>query len=83
MQNLAIVPNPSSGLFTISFDVNQGKQIQIKIYDLVGQLVQAEEPVMVSGSYTKQINLCNVAKVVYILQIQSGDGILNRKIEVD
>ena len=83
LQNLTISPNPSSGSFTISFDANQGKEIQIKIYDLLGQLIHTEEPVTVSGPYTKQINLGNVAKGVYILQIQSGDGILNKKIEVN
>jgi GH25 family lysozyme M1 (1,4-beta-N-acetylmuramidase) len=80
--NLAIVPNPSTGSFIISFNANQVQQIQIKIYDLTGQLVQAEEPVKVAGLYSKQLTLGNVAKGIYILQIRAGDEMENRRIEI-
>ena len=83
VSNLSIVPNPSTGSFVVNFEVSEAREVQIKIYDLVGQLIQVQPPVKVSGLYNKQINLGNVAKGVYILQIQSGDGILNKKIEVN
>jgi hypothetical protein len=83
INNLSIVPNPSNGSFMVSFEVNQGIEMQIKIYDLLGQLVQTEQPAKISGLYSKQVNLGNVSKGVYILQIQTADGILDRKVEVN
>ena len=83
VKNLSITPNPSSGAFIISFDAYQSQPIQIKIYDLVGQLIQEEYTVKVMGSYSKQINLGNAAKGMYILQIRAGNEIINNKIEIN
>jgi hypothetical protein len=69
-------------LFTINFNVDQEKQIQIRIYDLVGQVIKVEEPVNVGGFYSKQINLSNFAKGVYIMQIKVAGQTENRKIEI-
>jgi hypothetical protein len=82
VQNLTIIPNPSSGLFTVNFNVDQEKQVQIQIYDVVGRVIQVEEPVNVNGFYSKQINLSNVAKGVYILQLKESGQTENRKIEI-
>ncbi len=83
LTNITLKPNPSSGNFTLSFETDKPEEIQIKIFDAIGQLIKEEAPVKVSGTYTKEINLGNVAKGIYILQLKAGANMVNQKIEVN
>jgi len=81
--NFRITPNPSSGIFTISFETTLTKDIQIKVFDVIGQLVKEEPAVKVSGIYSKEINLETVAKGSYLLQLKADGKFFNRKIEIN
>jgi hypothetical protein len=83
INNLNVFPNPSSGEFVISFETSKPEDIQIRIYDVLGQLIKEETAIKNTGKYSQQINLANVSKGIYILQIKAGDEVLNKKIEVN
>lgn len=72
--NLAVYPNPSAGIYTVDHDeLNDGF---IKIFDLSGRLVHSQH----SGPGETQINLQHVDNGVYLLQIQSTEGVETQKI---
>ena len=82
ISDITIVPNPSSGSFVIGFSTERAEDISIKIYDLTGRMVRAESFSKYAGHHSKLINLEDVVKGIYILQIHAGDMIENRKIEL-
>lgn len=82
LSKLLLSPNPSSGNFTLSFETERAEEVQLKIFDAIGQLVKEEAPVKVSGAYSKQINLGNAAKGIYILQLKAGSQTINKRIEI-
>ncbi len=49
----------------------------------MGRVIKEEQPIKIAGTYTKEINLGNVAKGIYILQLKAGANLANRKIEVN
>jgi hypothetical protein len=57
-------------------------QVEMKIFDAVGQLIMQQPTEHVVALYTTQINLDKVASGIYFLQLMVGETILNKKIEI-
>jgi hypothetical protein len=77
-----VSPNPSNGTFTVSFETEKPETIQLKVFDLLGQLIKQESPVTVSGTYAQQLNLTQMPKGIYLLQIKAGEESTSRRIEI-
>ena len=74
-QIIKIFPNPSKGVFNIK--INNGEKAQYRIYSINGMEVQ-------KGNFIseKQVRFENSQKGIYILQLESEQGISNHKIIV-
>lgn len=73
VENISIIPNPSSGNFSIqSFSKNQ-KSIRLMITDITGRVVLNEEYVFNAGENSIPIEL-NAPKGIYHVRISDGAG---------
>ncbi|MCW5906672.1 MAG: T9SS type A sorting domain-containing protein [Chitinophagales bacterium] len=79
---MSISPNPSNGSFTVSLETEKTETIQLKVFDLLGQLVKQENPVTISGNYTKQLNITQLPKGIYLLQIIADGQTISKRIEI-
>lgn len=79
--HIEMYPNPTTGVVTLAFNDLKGSTGTIGVYDVAGKLV-VEEPVSVSGSIQKTLNLSTVADGVYFVKIQLGNDVLMRKLNV-
>jgi len=77
---ISIYPNPAKNDFTIEVNgaINNG---QLQIYDVLGQVLYAEEMNTTSG-YSKQIHL-NVATGVYFVSVREGDKHYTQKLIIE
>ncbi len=66
--NLQIYPNPSTGIFNLSWQTH--KQLTLKVFDLSGKLVLTREA---SGN-SAILDLDRVSQGVYILEIHGKEG---------
>mgnify|MGYP006159610311 CR=1 FL=1 len=73
---LGVYPNPSNGSFTISLPSDL-KAHDLRIYDLSGGIVQQ----MQVSSTSLPVN--GLASGMYILQVQTADGVLTQKLVVE
>ena len=80
ISNLDIYPNPSRNIFNISFNSNEIQTINLRIINLLGGVVYNENLIEYIGEYTKQINLSNFEKSIYFLEIETQNGIINKKL---
>lgn len=76
-----IYPNPNSGKFTIVIRGN-GKNISIRILNTLGSLVYTEKNVMVTGMFTRNIDLSTLSEGVYFLKVETDVGTLVRKLVI-
>lgn len=67
-----IVPNPSNGLFTVSFDPKETTSYVIEIRNMNGQLIETSEFKNVAGEFKQTFDLQNQSKGMYFLQINNG-----------
>ncbi|MDQ3047146.1 MAG: T9SS type A sorting domain-containing protein [Bacteroidota bacterium] len=77
-----VYPNPTSGSFSISFSNVTISEVMISIVDIQGKEVFNSMENNVSGSFTKQINLENIAKGMYYIKLSTGSDITIRKLMV-
>ena len=80
INNLDVYPNPSSNIFNITFISAKVKGVKIRVLNTLGGLVFTEDLGEIIGEYTKQINLSNSSKGIYLLQIISEDSLINKKL---
>jgi hypothetical protein len=78
--NLDIYPNPSSDVFNISFTSESIQDLRVRVMNVIGEVIALEDLQQFIGEYTKQINLEDNAKGIYFLEIETNDGIMNKKL---
>jgi len=65
--NLTIYPNPSRDIFNISFTSDTKQNLKIRILNVIGEELINDNLEEFVGEYTKQINLSDNAKGIYLL----------------
>jgi hypothetical protein len=78
--NLDIYPNPSRDIFNVSFTSEDIQDLKVRILNVVGEELINEDLQQFIGEYTKQIDLTNNAKGIYFLEIETNDGVVNKKL---
>lgn len=80
VENLAIYPNPTTGMLNIKFDAEKQGKIQVKLISVNGQVIFNEEMNAVSGQYNNSFDISDQAKGIYLLSIISDNEKIDRKI---
>jgi hypothetical protein len=80
IENLEIYPNPSRDIFNVSFTSVDKQDLRVRILNLIGEELVSENLEQFIGEYTKPINLSDNAKGIYFLEIETNDGVINKKL---
>ena len=80
IRNLDVYPNPSRDIFNISFDVEKAQDLEIRIINVIGEVLYLQEKEKFVGTFIKQIDLAKNPKGIYFLEIETSDGTVNKKI---
>ena len=73
--NLKLIPNPNSGLFTISgsLGIANDEVVSMEITNMLGQVIFKQNATTRNGSLNEQISLSNsLANGMYLLNVSSG-----------
>lgn len=80
INNVNIYPNPGKGNFTLQFHSDKRAIMKIKIFDLLGETVYSEQMNINSSNYSKSIGVEYLSDGVYMLQMETHEGILVHKL---
>ena len=80
IDNIQIFPNPSRDIFNITFISESLQNLKVRILNLIGEQIYAENLGRFVGQYTKQINLKEYPKAIYFLEIETDDGVISKKL---
>lgn len=78
--NMSIYPNPSNGQFIVEFANSGNRELFVRIYNVVGQVVYTHRVDPADSFVKKEINLQNEARGVYMLQITGQDTRITKKL---
>ena len=78
--DLEVYPNPSRDVFNITFVSEDKQTLKVRILNVVGEEIYREDLEDFIGEYTKQVNLKEYSKAIYFLEIETTNGIINKKL---
>ena len=77
-------PNPFSGISTIRFDLTKTQKVKLSIIDMAGREVRVlTNKVSEAGSHQVIIDAANLQKQIYLVRLQTENGILTKSILVE
>ncbi len=79
-RSFRIYPNPSKGVFKLEFSSSLGEDMEIRITNMMGQIVLEDEIESFSGSYRKRLEMGAYRSGVYLLQLITERATVNRRI---
>lgn len=79
---LNVFPNPSDGMITVSFTINNKSVHKVAVSNVLGQVVFKEELTNFSGTYSKQVNLQQYGKGTYTITLMNENNVIAEKIIV-
>ncbi|MAO72078.1 MAG: hypothetical protein CMD02_06195, partial [Flavobacteriales bacterium] len=80
INNLDVYPNPSKELFNVTFTSEVKQNIELRVVNLLGEILFKENLEEYEGEYSTSFNLIEYSKGIYILELDSKNGLLNKKI---
>ena len=80
IDNLEVFPNPSRDIFNIKFISYQSQNLKLRLMNIVGESLIVEDLQQFIGEYSKQIDLIDNAKGIYFLEIETENGMINKKL---
>jgi hypothetical protein len=78
--NLDVYPNPSRDIFNVTFTSEDAQDLEVRIINVIGEVVYTENLEQFVGEYTKQVDLATYTKGVYFLEITTDNGVINKKL---
>ncbi len=82
-QIIKIYPNPNTGEFVIEMEITEPQELEIKLLNVIGQVIYEEGLNQYTGKYQKTIDISKQATGIYTLQLISNEGIINKKIIIE
>ena len=80
LSEFLIYPNPSRDIFNVSFSSSFLNYVEIKVINLVGELIYSQNIINFEGIYNQNINLKENKKGIYFLEITTKNGIIKKKL---
>ena len=78
--NLDVYPNPSRDIFNVTFTSEDVQDLEVRVINIVGEVIYTENLQQYVGEYTKQIDLTTYTKGIYFLEIITNNGVTNKKL---
>lgn len=81
-ENFSVHPNPSSGIFNLSFTPASNDNIEVSLYDLRGRIINQfiYDDVNASGLFNKQLDYNYIDSGMYFLVVKNGNKTATKKL---
>jgi len=80
IENLTIYPNPSRDIFNVTFISEEKQSLEVGVVNLLGEIVFTESKEKFIGEYSKAFDLNTYPNGIYMLKIETNDGVVNKKL---
>ena len=78
--NLNIYPNPTEGIFNISFVSEEIDNFEISVIDAFGKIILKDKKQEFIGEFTSKIDLSQYPKGMYMIQIRTKDSFVSKRL---
>ena len=78
LYNLSVYPNPSKWIFNVAIDLKNPEDVDIKLFDITGKMVFANNYKSLSGRAQIEVDLSSCANGMYYMHVKTDKGLFNR-----
>ena len=83
INNWSVYPNPASELTAISYTLTRASDVQISVFDLMGNKVaEVDNSHQAAGTHTANADISSISAGMYLLQIKTNDSALTKKLSI-
>lgn len=82
LRKVSIFPNPTSNELNLSFTATSEETFEIRLLSVTGTVIYEENVTNFTGEYRNTINVSDVARGIYFLNIKGTNGDTNKKVMV-
>lgn len=72
--DVSVYPNPTTGMLYISLNNFVGKDLDLELFNMQGQLIHAQHIVGPDNNMTRQLDLSGYAEGVYLVKLRSANS---------
>jgi hypothetical protein len=76
-----LYPNPFTNNLNVFVENWDTSDLEIELYDLLGNKIKEWNDKNIPSSFHKSINLDGLAPAVYVIRIRTANGTIMRKVE--
>lgn len=78
--SLNLFPNPSNGLVTLNYVSNKESLVSVSIINMLGALVYSENGTNKTGVYSYELDLSNLPRGVYMVNVTANNATTTKKL---
>ncbi len=82
IDDLNIFPNPSMGVFNLSFDLVEEGDLAVRVFSGTGRLIYQNDLLPFSGSFNDTLDLSDNPAGTYYLMVAQGDRSITRRVVI-
>jgi len=83
IQRFRVYPNPSFGMFTLNYYIENGRSAEVEVYDITGRIVYIESLHAEKGIQSSTINLTHLSKGIYNLKLSAEKNVFTKRIVIE
>lgn len=76
--SFVVHPNPSNGIFQLTFNESFSEKIVYSVYDVLGKIIVEKE--ILNDLDATEVNLENYPAGIYLLRVKIGEVVVNKKL---
>ncbi len=80
---MKLYPNPTSGELYIELSLDQAIELEIQLIDMLGRSQLSQQNQLAAGDQKLQLNLNNLSRGVYFLNLKADNQIISQKVVVE
>ena len=78
-----VFPNPATNHLTLNFNSGNTDNYTIRLIDIFGRVVYTQNDASALGSNQVQLNVEDIANGMYLVTLQNGNNLLQKKVLID
>ena len=78
-----VYPNPNNGQFILQLDLDKALQVELRIFDLLGRQVWNHSEALTFGEWKQNIDLTQLSKGTYFIEVRTETGKISRKVVIE
>ena len=82
LTKVELSPNPSRGIFNVSFEAARNSTVDITIANYLGKEVYSEQFNPQEDVFEKSIDISSNANGIYLLTIKTNTGLINKRVVI-